>query len=191
MTIVLKAQTSPEWIDVILSDFDAFLLDHAACERKASAMAMSLVSHYPDKPKLVQAMIDLALEEMAHFKQVMRHILAKGLMLAPDTKDPYIQALRKLVRQGSKYYLLDRLLIAGVIEARGHERFSIVGEHLEPGKLKTLYQTIAKAEEKHHQLFVKLAKQYAPCNEVDDRLEHLLDHEAQLIKHLPHPVPHH
>ena len=52
-----------------MTDFDAFLLDHAACERKASAMAMSMVSHYPDKPDLVMAMADLAIEELAQRKR--------------------------------------------------------------------------------------------------------------------------
>ena len=32
----LRTKTPWEWTDVVLADFDAFLVDHAACERKAS-----------------------------------------------------------------------------------------------------------------------------------------------------------
>ena len=38
----LKEKTDPEWVNAILEDFDAFLRDHADCERKASAMAFRL-----------------------------------------------------------------------------------------------------------------------------------------------------
>ena len=186
--IFLRAKTDEQWIKTIMTDFDTFLLDHAACERKASAMAMSMVSHYPDKPDLVMAMADLAIEELAHFKQVLRHINARGLTLAADTKDPYIQAIRKHIRNGKDEYFMDRLLSAGIIEARGHEKFSIVAENLEPGPLQTMYAIIAKAEAKHHQLFVDLAEKYFPKEVVAKRLDELLDIEAEIVKSLPHRV---
>ena len=40
----LKYQTPKAWAEVVLSDFDAFLTDHAAAEKKASGMAMSMIS---------------------------------------------------------------------------------------------------------------------------------------------------
>jgi tRNA-(ms[2]io[6]A)-hydroxylase len=186
--INLYAKTDPKWIETINTDFDTFLLDHAACERKASAMAMSMVSHYPDKKDIVTSMTDLAIEELAHFKQVLKHINTRGLMLGPDRKDPYIQAFRKHIRNGREDYLLDRLLTAGIIEARGHERFSIIADNLEPGPLQTMYAIIAKAEAKHHQLFVDLALTYFPKREVMDRLDELLHAEAKIIQEIPHRV---
>ena len=118
-------------------------------------MAMSMASHYPDKPDLVMAMADLAIEELAHFKQVLRHINARGLTLIADTKDPYIQeAIRKHIRNGKDEYFMDRLLSAGIIEARGHEKFSIVAED-RTWLVKTMYAIIAKAEAKHHQLGIR------------------------------------
>ena len=56
----------------VLADFDAFLQDHASAE-KASGMALSIVSHYPDQPTLVQAMVDLAVEELNHYKEVIAY----------------------------------------------------------------------------------------------------------------------
>ena len=91
----LKVPTPVGWLPVIMGDFDAFLLDHAANERKASAMAMHLVSHYPDRTELVREMVDLACEELEHFRLVHRVIEARGLRLAPDTRDAYVRALQQ------------------------------------------------------------------------------------------------
>ena len=61
--IKLKFKTPAGWAEGIVEAMDVFLPDHAAAEKKASSMAMTMVAHYPDKPELVSAMIDLALEE--------------------------------------------------------------------------------------------------------------------------------
>ena len=107
----LRVSTPPEWISVVMADFDAFLLDHASCERKASATALAFTTHYPDRPDLVQAMIELAREELKHFQQVVRVVAARGLALAPDRKDAYVRRLRAEIRRGADAYLLDRLLV--------------------------------------------------------------------------------
>ena len=131
MPLTLKTASAQGWLEAVLASFDEFLLDHAANERKASAMAMSMVAHYPDRPRLVSEMIDLALEEMNHFRQVYRLIEARGLMLTADDKDPYVNALRRRMDKTREPYLLDRLLTGSVIEARGAERFSLIAGALE------------------------------------------------------------
>ena len=45
-----------------MGDFDRFLIDHAACERKASATAMSFVVRYPDRDRVLEPLIALAIE---------------------------------------------------------------------------------------------------------------------------------
>ena len=87
----LKCPSSAKWLEAVFSDFDAFLLDHASCERKASAMALSFVSHYPDRVVLVQEMMVLAREELEHFHQMLWLTQAKGLTLLPAEKDLYVQ----------------------------------------------------------------------------------------------------
>jgi tRNA-(ms[2]io[6]A)-hydroxylase len=91
----LRTPTDPTWIDVVLSDFDAFLIDHAACERKASATALKLVAHYSDRTVLVRELIPFAQEELEHYAQVMEIILDRGLSTQADEKDPYVGALMK------------------------------------------------------------------------------------------------
>lgn len=181
----LRASTPDTWLPTILKDLDTFLLDHAACERKASSMAMSLVAHYPDRDELVREMCDLALEELEHFRQVMHLLQERGLHLGPDSKDPYVGALLKGVRKGADEYFLDRLLVAGVVEARGCERFGILAEGLSPGPLKTFYHDITRAEARHHALFVRLARAYFPDDIVDARLDDWLETEAELVRTLP------
>ncbi|WP_448565299.1 tRNA isopentenyl-2-thiomethyl-A-37 hydroxylase MiaE [Thalassotalea ganghwensis] len=181
----LKYQTPSEWAQVVLTDFNAFLQDHAAAEKKASGMAVSMLSHYPDRKNLVRAMTDLAIEELIHFKQVVKLLQARDVQLSNDEKDHYIKEIRKLFRHGKDVFFLDRLLVAGVIEARGHERFSLVAEALPEGKEKDFYVSIAKSEEKHKNLFVELAYEYFDKNEVDQRLEEILIAEAKICEQLP------
>ncbi|SEA35187.1 tRNA-(ms[2]io[6]A)-hydroxylase [Microbulbifer marinus] len=182
----LRFITPKAWTEPVLADFDRFLQDHAAAEKKASGMAVSMFSHYPDKPVLVEAMVNLALEEMNHFRQVIKIMHERGIYQAPDEKDPYIHAIRKLIRRGPREYLLDRLLTGGIIEARGCERFGLVAAALPEGQLKAFYQVITDSEARHHELFVELALEYFPPNDVEARLDQLLDAEAAITEALPH-----
>ena len=181
----LRTSTPPQWIDVVFSDFDAFLLDHAACERKASATALKLVSHYSNRTMLVRELIPFAQEELEHYAQVMRIILDRGLSSQPDEKDPYVGALMKRMKRGPEQYFLDRLLVLGIVEARGCERFGMVAEALEPGPLKDFYAEITKSEARHHGLFVRLAREYFDASEVQRRLDELLEDEATIVRELP------
>lgn len=181
----LKHHTGQDWVKAVMSDFDCFLQDHAAAEKKASGMAMAMLSHYPDKAKLVRMMTDLAIEELIHFKQVLKLLVARDVTLGQDKKDPYITQIRALFRNGTSFFLMDRLLVAAVIEARGYEKFWLVSQALPEGKDKDFYVAIAKSEEKHKNLFVELAYEYCDKAEVDQRLEEILLAEAEICASLP------
>lgn len=181
----LRYATPDAWIEAVMTDFDSFLLDHAAAEKKASGMAMSMLSHYPDRVELVAAMAELAVEEMTHYREVVKWIHRRGLITTADEKDPYVLAVRELIRQGREIYLLDRLLTASVIEARGAERFSLVAGALEPGPLKKFYESIARSEERHYELFLGLALRYLDGATVATRWNEILDAEAAITATLP------
>lgn len=185
MPLILRYNTDPAWVDAVLDDFDLFLIDHAHAEKKASGMAMSMLCHYPDKPDIVKAMADLAIEELAHFREVIKLMQARQLQLSPDEKDPYVNTLRKQLRKGKEEYLLDRLLVGAIIEARGCERFGLIGQHHNNPDLKNFYQAIAASEEKHHELFTDLAVPYFSQDIIDERLNSLLDIEAEITAALP------
>lgn len=181
----LRYATPGAWLDAVMADFDRFLLDHATAEKKASGMAISMLSHYPDRIELVTAMADLAIEELTHYREVLKWIHQRGLIIGPDHKDPYVLAVRDSIRQGREVYLLDRLLTASVIEARGAERFALVASALPSGFLKRFYQSIARSEERHYELFLKLAHTYIERDTVEARWHELLDIEAMIVAELP------
>jgi tRNA-(ms[2]io[6]A)-hydroxylase len=185
MSNPLLYPTPAGWIETVLADFDSFLLDHAAAEKKASGMAISMLSHYPDKTELVSAMAELAVEELTHYREVVKWIHKRGLITAADSKDPYVGEFRKSIRQGSEHYMMDRLLTAGIIEARGAERFGLVAQALPEGSLKKFYQSITRSEQRHFELFLELANLYLPAALVQERWQELLEIEAAIVAHLP------
>jgi tRNA-(ms[2]io[6]A)-hydroxylase len=184
-SFALGIPSRAEWVTTVLADFDHFLLDHAANERKASAMAMSMVAHYPNRARLVSQMIDLALEEMNHFRQVYRIIEARGLSLADDEKDPYVNQLRQHFQKGSEAYFLDRLLASAVIEARGAERFGLLAQAIEDPKTARFYEVLARSEAEHEHLFIDLAKHYFDHELIRPRLDYWLEIEAEILASLP------
>ncbi len=185
----LRVATADPWLTVVLDGFDDFLLDHAACERKASANALSLVTHYPDRRELVRLMIELAREELHHFQQVHQIVEERGLLLTRDRKDPYLNALLKRIRRGREDYFLDRLLVAGVVEARGCERFGLIATALDKSgtdaELATFYANLTESEARHRDLFVDLAERYFDKSAVSSRLSEWLDDEARIVSELP------
>ena len=180
------SSTSSKWLQAVQKNFDAFIIDHALNERKASASAMTLVAHYPDRSELVEAMIDLAIEELSHFKQVMKIIASRNLIIGNEKKDPYVNALRQNIdKSDSEAYLLDRLLLGAVIEARGEERFNLLARDLADQSLRSFYTKISSSEARHFALFLNLATKYFNRKTVEERLSEWIEIEKQIIESLP------
>jgi len=181
----LKYKTPAAWAEAAVNAMNEFLPDHAAAEKKASSMALSMVAHYPDRKELVTTMVDLALEELSHFRAVVKLMHERGLTLLPDEKDHYVNALRRTIRHGKEHYFMDRLLIGGIVEARGAERFGLIARALPEGELKRFYQSITRSETDHQALFLQLAGKYFGAAEVRARLDTLLEAEAMIVSSLP------
>ena len=181
----LASRTEPGWSAYILEHFDPFLVDHANAERKASALALSFVARYADRVEIIPALIELAREELEHFHQVYQVMERRGLRLAPDTKDPYVNELNGLCRTGTRERFLDRFLVASIIESRGAERFRLISEALEDAELKGFYRMLWASEAKHGNLFAQLALTYFDPDELYPRLETLLAQEAEILAGLP------
>lgn len=181
----LRCETPKEWVDVVLNDFDSFLLDHAACERKASANAVSFTVRYPNHPKLVQTMVRVAQEEMEHYAQMTNIIYKRGLRFGKDEKDPYINALIKLNRWEGEERLIDRLLIFSIVEGRGCERFHLLANALPHGEVQELYADLVRSESQHHIVGVQLLKEMFPKEQWEARYQELLDLEGEIVRNLP------
>lgn len=185
----LRADTPDDWATYVADHLDEFLIDHAACERKASANAMHFVVRYPDKPDIVDAMVEVAREELEHFHQVFHIMQERGVQLASDEPDPYVNKLLKPARGGGQERLLDRLLLGSIIEYRGCERFAMLGRELESrpdeADLGGFYRELAASESKHRGDFYELALAYFDQDVVEDRLDFFLDLEAEAVEELP------
>jgi tRNA-(ms[2]io[6]A)-hydroxylase len=182
----LRNATPAAWLDAVRGDVDAFLQDHAANERKVSASALQLAVQHPERAALVDAMVELAREELEHFARVYAVLRGRGRSLALDAPDAYMGALHRLMRREHAHdFLLDRLLVFGVVEARACERFGLLAEGLPDADLRTFYADLTRAEARHHALFVRLAQQVAPAAAVAARLADVLDAEAAIVAALP------
>ena len=176
----------PEWVEAVMNNFDSFLIDHADNERKAGSMSLSFVAKYPNRVKIIPRLLDHALEEMEHFRDVYRFMDERGLQMPQKMyEDSYAKSLMALTRSGYDHRLLDRMLLVSVMEVRGGERFRLVEEALPPGPLKEFYKVLWITEARHGDLFINLALEYFSEEEVDERLRFFNKAEAEAMLQLP------
>lgn len=183
--IDLTVPSKQEWIDAVMNDFDSFLQDHADCERKASAMALSLVAKYPNRTEIIPELIDTSVEELEHFRDVYQIMQDRGIQLNHSIpEDLYIKRLLKICRDGREERFMDRLLLASLVETRGAERFKLVYETLEEGDLKQFYHRLWASEARHGEIFVKMALLYFNEDAVYHRLEEMKAKEGIILNGL-------
>ncbi len=185
--IDLKVNSSQAWLDAVMGDFNTFLQDHADCERKASAMATSMIAKYPDRELIIPEMIETAIEELEHFQQVFALMQKRGVPLHTEMKeDPYMKQLVPLTQGGTnETRFLSRLLLGSIVEMRGFERFKMIADTLEDPEMKSFYKDLWTSEAKHGNIFVKLALHYFDEKMVYDRLHEMMEFEGNVINNLP------
>ena len=184
----LDWRTPDSWATAVLADPLALLSDHAHCELKAASAVQSLIVTYPDRQALVQKLGPMAVEEMQHFNQVVEVVAGRGHSLRAARPSPYAEGLGKAARQGRQHLMLDRLLVAGLIEERSYERFELLAEHAEDGELKHLYRDLMVSEARHRRLFALVARNYYSRAEIEKREGELRAAEAAVIRALPFEV---
>ena len=95
----LKLPTDPRWVNIAEKNIEEILIDHAYCEQKASSTAVSLIVNFPEHMDLVEAMSDLAMEELSHFQMVIKKLKERGFQLGLKRKDAYVNQLFYFIRQ--------------------------------------------------------------------------------------------
>ena len=184
--IDLKISSSNAWIDTVIADFDTFLMDHANCERKASAMAMSFVAKYPNRKEILGELIEIGIEELEHFKKVYQIMESRGIMLPHEIgQDLYINRLIELCRSGREERFMDRLLLASLVETRGAERFKLVYENIHKPDLKSFYHKLWASEARHGEVFVRMCLNFFDEKSVYKRLGEMIEFEAEILESLP------
>ncbi len=180
----LKLPTDPHWVNIVESNINEILTDHAWCEQKAASNALSLIVNNSECTDMVTALIELAKEELDHFEQVHNLIKKRGMQLGRERKDNYVNELYKFMKKdGSrKQALVDRLLFSAMIEARSCERFRVLSENITDPELAKFYRDLMISEAGHYTTFIGFARQYGESDSVDKRWKEWLEHEAIVIK---------
>jgi tRNA-(ms[2]io[6]A)-hydroxylase len=182
----LKLATDTRWVNVAARNLDEILSDHAFCEQKAASNAISIIVQYPNYSDLVKSMTEICKEEMEHFQLVHEKILARGLTLGFERKDPYVNDLSTYLRRSVSNsniegQFVNKMLFAAMIEARSCERFKILSEQLDDIDLRQFYRSLMESEARHYMTFIGYARKYAQGVDVDRSWSLLLEFEATLM----------
>ena len=178
----LHTTSSDRWLAQVDAHLDEILIDHAHCEKKAAGCAMNLIFSYVENEDLCRAMTEIVQEELAHFHQVRDLLKRRGIRFRRLTPSNYGRQLNDLVRKFEPDRAIDRLLVAGLIEARSCERFDLLRQHVHDPELADFYDSLFESEARHHSTYVRLAKDFADEETVHRRLDELAAEEARIIE---------
>jgi len=175
----LAAPTPQAWVDAATANWRMLLSDHANCEKKAASTALALMFAYPDDTALGVALARLAREELRHFEQVARLMQRLEVPFERLAPGRYAAGLRRHAASAEPRRKLDLMLIGALIEARSCERFQLLAPRLPP-QVGEFYADLARAETRHHELYIEHARTSAGDIDWEQRLRQLAEAEAEL-----------
>jgi tRNA-(ms[2]io[6]A)-hydroxylase len=181
----LEYETPATWVERVERDIPALLSDHAHCELRAAASAQAMIVRNPHRTEFVAEMLELAREELEHFGAVSRELTARGGRLDHKAPNPYADGLLARSAEDRGDAFLDRLLVAGLIEARSLERFHLLATHLADTRLAQLYAELVPSESRHHTLFLDKSREFFGAARTDERFTRLRTLEAEIVATLP------
>jgi tRNA-(ms[2]io[6]A)-hydroxylase len=179
----LKLPTDPRWVNIVESNLEEILTDHAWCEQKAASNAITIITYNPELTDLVADLLALVKEEISHFEQVFEIIKARGYTLGRERKDSYVNELYQFMQKGGSRSasFVDRMLFSAMIEARSCERFKVLSENIDDIELSKFYYELMVSEAGHYTTFLSYARKYGKDIDVDKRWKEWLAHEAKVI----------
>jgi tRNA-(ms[2]io[6]A)-hydroxylase len=171
-------------VKLVENDLSTFMSDHLYAEQKAASNGFSFVIQYPEYEELTKFMGTYALEESEHFKRVLDYMQAHKIPLQRDRKSTYVKHLRSFftVSEDRVENLVNRLLIASLIEARSCERFALFAKRAKNTELASFYHDLIKDEVGHYKLFLGLAKKFQSEEIVEQKWQKLKEHEASYMQ---------
>ena len=178
----LISLSSDKWIRLALSNPIEILIDHAHCERKAAGVAIQLMFRYPSEQNLGEVLSPIAREELEHFEKILYFLKDKGIKLKSLMPPPYGSKLSKNIRKNEPKRMLDSFLVAGIIEARSHERLSILALNSQDESLRKLYNSLIESEARHFGVYWQLAQSKFNKDEIFKRLDELVKKEAKILE---------
>jgi tRNA-(ms[2]io[6]A)-hydroxylase len=182
----LKLPTDPRWVNLAEKSLEEILTDHAYCEQKAASSCISMIQLFPEYERMVEEVSPVVTEEWGHFRLVLKELKKRNLKLGWQRPDQYVNELMKFQKKGGSrnQQLLERLLMAALIEARSCERFRLLSEGLEDDDLKKFYHEFMVSEAGHYRMFIDLANEYLGKEKTKTRWNEWLEYEKALMKRL-------
>ena len=182
----LKLATDPRWVNIVESNLEEILTDHAWCEQKAATNAITIITLNSEHEDLVTDLLKLAQEELEHFERVHEIIKKRGYKLGRERKDHYVNQLFQFIRSrgtGDRTEaMVDRLLFSAMIEARSCERFKLLSERIKDKALSDFYKELMISEAGHYTTFLGFARKYGQGVDVEKRWQELVAFEGEIIK---------
>ena len=136
---------------------------------------------YPSDAALGEVLSPLAREELEHFELLLPLLERRGIALRPLPAPAYGAALAGQVRRDEPLRMLDSFLVAGLIEARSHERMALLADHSPDPELRDLYGQLLASEARHFGLYWVLAEERFGRAAVVARLEPLAAAEVEAL----------
>ena len=129
-------------------------------------------------------MSDIAIEELEHFRMVHQLMIKRGYVLGREQHNDYAKSLQKFFpkTKDRQTALINRLLVAALIEARSCERFKVFSENMQDEELSKFYKDLMVSEANHYTLFLGYARKYMDRKIVDEKWKSLLAFEAEMMK---------
>lgn len=182
----LKLPTDPRWVNLAEKSLEEILTDHAYCEQKAASTCISLIQLFPDRERLVDEVSPVVTEEWGHFRMVLKELKKRDLKLGKQRSDEYVKELIKFQKKGGSRedQLLEKLLMAALIEARSCERFRLLSEGLQDEDMRNFYHEFMVSEAGHYKMFISLANNYIHPDKVKKRWQEWLEFEASIMKNM-------
>lgn len=179
----LQLATDPRWVNIVETNIEEILTDHAWCEQKAASNAIYIIVNNSEKVDLVTEMLRIAREELEHFEMVHEVIKKRGLTLGRERKDDYVGDLVKFMKKdGSRNdALIERLLFAAMIEARSCERFKVLSNNINDPELAQFYRELMISEAGHYTTFLNFARKYSENVDVEKRWKEWIAYETSII----------
>jgi tRNA-(ms[2]io[6]A)-hydroxylase len=178
----LGKPTPVAWVDAALDSLPEIVIDHANCEKKAAATAMSLLNRYPDHDGIVRRMSPLAREELRHFEQVVRLMKRAGIRWRHVGASRYAAGLRETVAHSEPDKLVDLLIIGAFIEARSCERFALLAPRI-GAPFDDFYRGLLASEARHFSDYLSLARASSgarPEARLNERIDRIRSVENRL-----------
>jgi len=185
MGFPLDHETPRAWVTLVERQPTRLLEDHAHCELKAASSAHALIAKNPEHTELVQDLADIAIEELEHFKVVVSELESRGGCLGEQVENRYAATLHRRSAQSRQSLVLDRLVIAHLIEARSLERFHLLAEHSTDARLRELFAELLPSEAAHQGFYAKAARNLFGREQAEARIARLRREEGVVMSELP------